>query len=170
MINDEFPTQSERLLPTQAEYAAVMGDVTVVLGIADDPHREESTFGRDFLRVKRDDPMHLNPQPVDPLDLTDDEFAKVAQRFGPDVYRVRAIPNSLLQTPQELGCLPAGGSCAIETWGLRIVNYMKSRKAEGHVGDEDIAVAATSLLEMGPTVSHISGALLSGAGKITCTT
>jgi hypothetical protein len=105
--------------------------------------------------------MMLNPHAKDLSSATDEEFEHVANQVGPDVYRLRAVPPALLQPHTEI--LPTGGSCAIETFGVRVTKELQRRTDNGELPQQCLADAASRLLEAAPTASHISGAILSGA-------
>jgi len=71
--------------------------------------------------------------------------------LGHDGFRIRSINPRLL----EPGIIPLslGGSCAIETWGMRLLDPLKH-------SPEALRELADTLLSLSPTISHVTGAIL----------
>lgn len=93
--------------------------------------------------------LTFNPNPLSPEDLTTEQIAFLYSKIGPDFFRLRAINPGILKGD----FLPLGGSCAIETWGMELLNSLKKYP-------ELRARLAEVLLSFAPTISHVTGAIL----------
>ncbi|MCS7093465.1 MAG: hypothetical protein NZL96_03545 [Patescibacteria group bacterium] len=94
----------------------------------------------------------FNPNPSSPDELSEDQLSLLQKKIGPDFFRLRAVSGSLLQ--KNSFPLAVGGSCAIETWGVRLINAL------GKGNDETKASLAEFLLSLAPTMTHATGAIL----------
>ena len=158
---------------TLATYREFVNTVGRLWPMREEPAQAQNSTATDFWRVQHGKtPEHgdraylmFNPEAVDPLDLTDSDFDTLRQRVGDDVWRMRAVPPAILK-PDEV-ILPTGGSCAIETAGVRVCQWMKGRvghaDAEKAITEQEMAKRVDVLLESAPTVSHVSGGMLTGA-------
>jgi len=99
--------------------------------------------------------LFTNPDPYALEELSSERQGILAQNVGPDFLRLRTIPLELTRDGNRP--LVVGGSCAIETWGMRLIEKLKQGQKE------TIPQIAESLLSMAPTWSHVTGALLTGA-------
>ena len=93
----------------------------------------------------------LNPNSIAPEDLSEDDLRRLLETLGPDGVRIRSINPRLLDNGAFP--LPLGGSCAIETWGMKLLAPFKKQP-------ENLSRLAEALLSLAPTISHITGAIL----------
>jgi len=93
----------------------------------------------------------LNPNSIAPEDLSEDDLRRLLETLGPDGVRIRSINPRLLENGAFP--LPLGGSCAIETWGMKLLAPFKKQP-------ENLSRLAEALLSLAPTISHITGAIL----------
>jgi hypothetical protein len=93
----------------------------------------------------------LNPNSIAPEDLSEDDLRRLLKTLGPDGFRIRSINPRLLE--DGASPLPLGGSCAIETWGMKLLDPFKKQP-------ENLRRLAEALLSLAPTISHITGAIL----------
>lgn len=109
--------------------------------------------------------MIFNPFALDPLQMSESGFNVLAKSIGPDIWRMRVVDPRL----GDPNCKPivAGGSCAVETGYLKLANQARilhERFGEDVVPEDAIAQYVDNVINMGPTVTHISGAIGSGGG------
>ncbi len=97
----------------------------------------------------------LQPAPHAPESFTTDGFDHLVGHVGPDVWRMRCVDQRFASN--HMVVLPLGGSCAIETWGMRIIEGVRQREPDR------LAEVADRILAMGPTFTHATGAMLTGA-------
>lgn len=128
---------------------------------------ESGEYGDDFWRSTRFEQgdlsgyTHSAPDGRDPLSLTPEEFETFVQNIGtPDYVRVRIVPPSLLKP--NVSVVPVGGSCPIETWGMRNIADISGGISKGKIDPTVLPRVARRMIEMAPTISHISGAMLTG--------
>ncbi len=96
----------------------------------------------------------MNPHPWAPEERDPGEFNHLTEHLGRDSWRMRAGDDLLYGNSVKV--LPVGGSCAIETWGMRTIERVRHHEADR------LAQIADQLLAMAPTFSHATGALLTG--------
>lgn len=138
---------------------------TGVLGKIWSKDSSSGEYGDDFWRTTRWNERDISgylqscPTAVDPINLSSKDFDRVIQQLGPDYVRVRAIPSQLLNNKSVI---VAGGSCVLETWAMRTVSELNSAIAKKSVPSETLSDFVWSVINMSPTISHISGAVLSG--------
>jgi len=95
--------------------------------------------------------LMLNPNSIAPEDLSEDDLRRLLETLGPDGFRIRSINPRLLE--DGASPLPLGGSFAIETWGMKLLDPFKKQP-------ENLIRLAGVLLGLAPTISHITGAIL----------
>lgn len=140
---------------------------TEVLGKIWRPGTDSGEYGDDFWRASRYNDgdvsgyIQFQPTAVDLINLDPDQFETAVSNLGTQDYvRVRSIPSQL--ATDEATVIPVGGSCAIETWGMRITTEIRAGIEAGILMPEMLPNVARQMLEMAPTISHVSGAVLSG--------
>lgn len=103
----------------------------------------------------------FSPDGRDPANLSADEFETMRANLGTEDYvRVRSVPPQLLQPGTR--AMHVGGSCVIETWGERTMKEERAGIKAGVLGEEVLPDTARQLVDLAPTISHASGALLGG--------
>ncbi|HLD26716.1 MAG TPA: hypothetical protein VJB63_02055 [Patescibacteria group bacterium] len=102
-----------------------------------------------------------SPFGIDPQFISNEQFEKaIAHLDTPDYVRVRSIPPQIYN--QDITCVPAGGSCVIETYGMRIINEIQKGINDKKISSEYLTDFVRSSIDIAPTITHISGALLGG--------
>lgn len=96
----------------------------------------------------------MNPTPLAPEELDEEAFARLVERAGPDFWRLRAVDPKFVAS--DTHPLVVGGSCAVETWAMGVLGWI-DRIAPGRKAEY-----AERLLAMAPTVTHATGAMLTG--------
>ncbi|MBI1869463.1 hypothetical protein HYS11_00655 [Candidatus Gottesmanbacteria bacterium] len=103
----------------------------------------------------------FSPHAIDPINLGPTHFEIMVHNLGtPDYVRVISIPPQLVREPVKI--IPVGGSCVVETKGMHLLTPVRLAVAEGKCSGEALANYARKLVEFAPTITHVSGAILSG--------
>lgn len=127
--------------------------------------KDSGEYGDDFWRATRYEEGDISgytqssPLARDPINSTPEEFENMALNLGPDYVRVRSVPPQLLK---RASIMPTGGSCPIETWGMRNMKDIQTGIKKSILKEDILADTAEQIVNLAPTVTHISGALLSG--------
>lgn len=136
-----------------------------VLGAIWPQDKNSGEYGADLWRALRWEKgdisgyTHSTPMARDPSTVTPEQFENMVANVGSDYLRVMLVPPQLLQ-PTTI--IPVGGSCAIETWGMRNIENIQTGIKKGILPKEFLADAARKMVNIAPTITHISGAILSG--------
>ncbi len=124
-------------------------------------------YGDDLWRSTRYDNGDISgytqfaPRGRDPRNLTEEEFENVVGNLGTaDYVRVRNVPEQLLE--KDVTIAPSGGSCAIETWGMKSMADISAAVSDGRLDQSVQSDTARRIVELAPTITHASGAMLSG--------
>ncbi len=191
-----IPDPLEGIIEGNNRHERYANYVTLVLGKIWPPTSESGEYGDDFWRSARYDKRlqpdslpadwisgytQFSPQGRDPLNLTPEQFETVVENLGTSDYiRMRSIPPQIMEPGVSLA--QVGGSCAIETNGMRTladisahIDILKSQLTDPPIGSENATILtqigvdrrllvdfAKTSVAMAPTVSHISGAMLGG--------
>ncbi len=103
----------------------------------------------------------FSPAGRDPANLTPDEFGIMVTKVGtPDYVRLRSVPPQVLDP--DMNPMHVGGSCVIETWGERTMKEERAGIKAGLLPEELLPETARQLVDLAPTITHASGALLGG--------
>lgn len=127
--------------------------------------KNSGEYGDDFWRATRYQAGEISgytqssPLARDPINSTPEEFNNMVLNLGPDYVRVRSVPPQLLE---RASIMPTGGSCPIETWGMRNMSDIQVGIKKGILTEDILASTAVQIVNLAPTITHISGALLSG--------
>lgn len=127
--------------------------------------KDSGEYGDDFWRATRHQEGEISgytqssPLARDPINTTPEEFENMALNLGADYLRVRSVPPQLLK---RVSIIPTGGSCPIETWGMRNMKDIQTGIKKGILEKDTLASTAEQIVNLAPTITHISGALLSG--------
>ena len=149
---------------------------------------ESGEWGNDFHRTERfeggniDGYSQFSPCARDPKAITAAQFEAMVQNLGtPDYIRVISVPPQILVPDTPI--VNVGGSCVIETHGVRTLTELKKylsnlreRLTDPNISPEKrtelqreidrysryLSDVARRMIDMAPTITHISGALLGG--------
>ncbi len=121
----------------------------------DDLHRSQRFDGGDVSGFTQ-----FGPHNRDLLNLNADEFELAVDKLGPDYVRVRAVPPLILDP--NISIIPTGGSCILETAAMRTTAEMKKGIELGLLQPEDLKGFAREVVDIAPTITHISGGVLGG--------
>ncbi len=150
-----------------------------VLGKIWPPTSDSGEYGDDFHRPNRYDGRfdpannpnwmsgytQFSPTSRGPENLTPTEFETAVSNLGTSDYvRVRSVPGEL--TVRETNNMHTGGSCVIETWGVRTMTELRVAMQNGLVTPEVVADTARKLVNLAPSITHASGALLGGQSEM----
>lgn len=137
-------------------FLGVMGDIRAVLGKSPKLLAEfdRARFAREATHEDAASYLVMNPAPWAPEERAAHEFDHLTNHVGRDAWRMRAGDDLLYGN--SVNVLPVGGSCAIETWGTRTIERVRQHETDR------LSAVAERLLEMAPTFSHATGALLTG--------
>lgn len=166
-IKSEIPDPLEGVIEGQSRKERYDRFATEVLAKIWPQNSESGEYGDDLWRPSRFDAgdvsgyTHFSPLGKDPLNLTTEEFEAMVANLGtPDYVRVRSIPPQLLNLDTTI--IPVGGSCVIETWGMKNMADINAGIADGKIDESIRPQVAKAIAEFAPTISHISGAMLTG--------
>lgn len=130
-------------------------------------------WGDDFHRTERFEQgdiggyTQFSPFARDPKAISPDQFEAMVQNLGTaDYVRVISTPPQILSPDTPI--VNVGGSCVIETNGVRTVTELKKYFA-GFQSEQEIkeyqaylSEVAKRMINTAPTITHITGALLGG--------
>lgn len=105
----------------------------------------------------------FSPYSVDPILLSEKEFENVVENVGtPDYPRITMVSRQLAEPNTKI--IPTGGSCVHESWAVRSTKNLSEllEKDPDKLVPQYLANYARRVLEMAPTITHISGAILGG--------
>ncbi|MBI3619548.1 hypothetical protein HY214_00145, partial [Candidatus Roizmanbacteria bacterium] len=85
----------------------------------DDLHRQARHDEGDLSGFTHFGPFNRDIRNIDPAELEN-----VVSVIGPDYVRVRSVPPQLLDSDNTI--IPTGGSCIIETWGMRTTTELRN--------------------------------------------
>lgn len=102
----------------------------------------------------------FGPHNRDLTNLTPKEFEIAVDNLGPDYLRVRSVPPHILNP--DITVIPTGGSCVIETAGMRTIADLKRGIKKGFFTNQDLTKFVRGISEVAPTITHISGGVLGG--------
>lgn len=191
------PDPLEGVIPGENRAERYQNFMVNVLGKIWPNSTASGEYGDDFWRTTRFEQgdisgyTHFSPMARDPLTLTPDEFETAVDNLGTaDYVRVRSLPPQLLQPGVSI--IPAGGSCVIETWGMRstadlnaVINHTQDtldqdrNRWQSQLQNPDfdrieqlekkleadkqlLADTARVIVSFAPTITHLSGAMLTG--------
>ncbi|MFA5136319.1 MAG: hypothetical protein WC489_02905 [Patescibacteria group bacterium] len=106
----------------------------------------------------------FSPAGRDPLNLTQEEFDVMVKKIGTSDYvRLRSVPPQVLDP--HMNPMHVGGSCVIETWGERTMKEERAGIKAGLLPEKLLPETARQLVDLAPTITHASGALLGGYNR-----
>lgn len=151
----------------QERYTRFINEVIVQIW---SPDKQSGNFGEyndDLFRSTRfsKGDVHAytqsSPFGIDPQFLSNEQFETVVTHLDtPDYVRVRSVPPQLFD--KNSACVPTGGSCVIETHGMRTINEIQKGIKENQIQPTCLTDVVRQLIDLAPTITHISGALLGG--------
>jgi hypothetical protein len=128
---------------------------------------QSGEYGDDFHRSTRfmqgdqNAYTHFSPRGLDPQHIDPDAFEVAVNHIGtPDYVRVRSVPPQLLDP--NISIIPTGGSCVIETHGMRTTSEIQAGIRDGVLNPGYLTQVTRALVDIAPTITHISGAILGG--------
>lgn len=122
----------------------------------DDLYRSTRFYRGDISGYTQSSPFGLDPQFLSPAQFE----TAVNHLQTPNYIRVRSIPPQLLNP--AISIVPVGGSCVIETHGMRTITEIQTGIEKDIFLPEYLTDFVRQIIEMAPTITHISGAILGG--------
>lgn len=151
----------------QERYSKFINEVLVKIWPSDKQSGGYGEYNDDLYRSTRffqgdiSGYTQCSPFGVDPQFLSPDNFeTAVVHLDTPDYVRVRSIPPQLFNSDSSI--VAAGGSCAIETYGMRTIKEIQTGIKNGFYQQEYLTDFVQKLIDRSPTITHISGAILGG--------
>jgi len=151
-------------------YCRFMTDVLSKIWPADSNSGE---WGDDFHRTARFEKgdisgyTQFSPFARDPKAISPDQFEAMVQNLGTaDYVRIISTPPQILSPNTPI--VNTGGSCVIETNGLRtvteLIKYLSDLPSEQEIKEYQayLSEVIKRMIDTAPTITHISGALLGG--------
>ncbi len=148
--------EGETRLQRYQKFTKVLEDIWPQYGENSGSYAEDFFRARDHAAGNFDAYSNISPYAVDLAHLDPDAFDVAVHNLGtPDYVRVRHVP-PIFSTNGKVP-LPVGGSCILETHAMRTATELQVGEHKSQLAD-----FARAVVEMAPTITHISGAMLGG--------